>query len=122
MLAARVAVVVDSAALVAQVLVEAQLPVPARRPAAAVLRSLAALQADRLLPAPTWLPRVPLLAALLVAVVLRAVLRAVRLVGVVPAEAVPLQLLLSRQSFSAAMARSTTSPAPPPYDPAPRSR
>ena len=118
MLAARVAVVVDSAALVAQVLVEAQLPVPAPRPAAAVLRSLAALRADWLLAASTWLPRVPLLAALLVAVVLRAV----RLVGVVPAEAVPLQLLLSRQSFSAAMARSTTSPAPPPYDPAPRSR
>jgi hypothetical protein len=71
---------------------------------AAVLRSLAALRADRLLPAPIWLPRVRLLAALLVVVVLRAV----RLVGVVPVEAVPLQLLLSRQSFSVAVARSTT--------------
>ena len=90
-----------SAALVAQVLVEAQLPVPARR-AAAVLRSLAALRADRRLAAPTWLPRVPLLAALLVAVVLRAVRLAVE-------AAVPLDLLsrLSRQLFSAATARSS---------------
>ena len=87
-------------ALVAQVLPEAQLPVPARRPAAAavVLRALAALRADRLLAA-TWLPRVPLLAALLVVV-----LRAVRLA----VEVVPVEQLLSRQSFSAAMARSTT--------------
>ena len=70
MLAGPVAVVVDSAALVAQVLAEAQLPVPARRPAAVVLRSLAALRPDRLLAATTWLPRVPLL-ALLVVVALR---------------------------------------------------
>ena len=91
-----------SAALVAQVLVEAQLPVPARR-AAAVLRSLAALRADRRLAAPTWLPRVPLLAALLVAVVLRAVRLALLAVEVVS----ELLLRLSRQSFSAAMARST---------------
>ena len=102
-MAGPVAAVVDSAALVAQVLAEALLPVPARGPAA-VLRSLAALRPDRLLAASTWLRRVPLLAALLVVV-----LRAVRLAGeVLPGEVVPLQLLLSRQSFSAAMARSTT--------------
>lgn len=115
-MAGPVAVVVDSAARVAQVLPEAQLPVPARRPAA-VLRSLAALRADRLLAAPTWLPRVPLLAALLVVVVLV-------LVRLVVEAAVQRDLLSrrSRQSFSAAMARSTTSPAAPPYEPVPRSR
>ena len=110
--------VADSAALVAQVLVEAQLPVPARRRRpAAVLRSLAALRADRLLPARTWLRRVPLLAALLVAVVLRAVRLAVE-------AAVPRDLLSrrSRQSFSAAMAASSPSLEEPTYGLVPKSR
>ena len=101
-MAARAAAAV-SAVLVAQVLPEAQLPVPARRPAAAavVLRALPALRADRLLAlAAPWLPRVPLLAAFLVLVV-----RAAASVEAVPV--VELLLLLSRQSFSAAMARST---------------
>jgi hypothetical protein len=65
------AVVVDSAALVAQVLPEAQLPVLAR------------------LGAELGLARLPVL--------VRVVLEA----------AVPVEQLLSRQSFSAAMARST---------------
>jgi hypothetical protein len=41
---------------------------------------------------------------------------------VVEAAAVLLPHLLSRQSFSAAMARSSPSPAPPTYEPAPKSR
>jgi hypothetical protein len=94
-------------ALVAQVLPEAQvqvvvvlaqLPVPTRRPAALLVAVLQAL------PATTWLPRVPLLAALLVVVALLAV-RALLAAEVAPV--VAQLLLLSRHSFSAAMARST---------------
>jgi hypothetical protein len=74
---AAVAAVVDSAALVAQVLPEAQLPVPAQ------------------LQVVVGLAQLPVLARL--QVVVRLVLEA----------AVPVEQLLSRQSFSAAMARST---------------
>jgi len=61
-------------------------------------RPLAALPADRLLPATTWLLRALLLAVLLVVV---ALLAAEAVQAVLP------QRLRSRQSFSAAMARST---------------
>ena len=94
MLAGPVAVVVDSAALVAQVLVDLVVP------------------AHPLVPAPLpQEPELPVLAQLPV------------LAHLVVEAAVPRDLLslLSRQSFSAAMARSTPSPAPP-YAPVPRSR
>jgi len=73
------------------VLVVLGLVVLARRP-------LEALPADRLLPATTWLLRALLLAVLLVVV---ALLAAEAVQAVLP------QRLRSRQSFSAAMARST---------------
>jgi hypothetical protein len=69
-------------------------------------RPLAALPADRLLPATIWLLRALLLAVLLVVVALLAVLLVLADLVVLVA-AVPLQHLLSRQSFSAAMAKST---------------
>ena len=74
------AVVVDSAALVAQVLPEAQLPVPARLVVGAGKAQL------------------PVLARLVAEV---------DLVHLVVEAAVPVEQLLSRQSFSAAMAGST---------------
>ena len=76
---------VDSAALVAQVLPEAQLPVPAQ---VQVVVGLAQLQVKSRLVAKVVLARLPVL------------------VRVVLAAAVA-EHLLSRQSFSAAMARST---------------
>jgi len=91
------------------------LVVQARRPlaAAVVLRELAAaLPSDRLLSPTTLLLRVPLLAALLVAVALLAVLA---LKAVEEVVRVAQLLLLSRQSFSAAMARSSPIPLLPTY-------
>ena len=91
--------VVDSAALVAQVpvladpVVEARLPVPVDLAHKARLLDLVHLVVES---------RLPVLVHLVV-------------------EAVLLQLLRSRQSFSAAMARNTTS-RPPTYEPVPRSR
>ena len=88
--------VVDSAALVAQVLVLADpvLEVRLRVPADLALRA-------RLLDLAHLVVEAPL--------------------AVLVPEAAVLRHLLSRQSFSAAMARSTTS-RPPTYEPVPRSR
>jgi hypothetical protein len=93
--------------------------------------------ADRLLPATTWLPRVPLLAALLpvllvltrlrlvglALLVVVVVLREARLeVEVVLVLVVAQLLLLSRQLSSAAMARSSPIPLLPTYKPGRSSR
>ena len=102
MLAAPVAVV-DSAALVAQVLVDRVVPAQPLVPAP--------LSQEAELPA-------------LVPQVLVGLAQLPVLVHRVVEAAVPRDLLsrLSRQSFSAAMARTTSSPAAPPYEPVPRSR
>jgi hypothetical protein len=101
-------------ALVAQVLVEAQLPVRAqpRVPAEPLVPASLSQEAERPALAPPVLSRVRVLAQVQVVVVLA------RLVVV---EARRPRPLLSRQLFSAAMARSTTSP-PLTSERAPRSR
>ena len=84
-----------------------------------VLAPVAALRAHRV-PLPL-LARLPLLlrAPLLVQALAQVV---AGLAHQVVEPAVALLLLLSRQSFSAAWARSSPSPAPPTYEPVPRSR
>ena len=86
------------AALVAQVLAEAQLPVPAHP----------------LVPAP--LPQMPELPALAL------VLVRLPVVAHLAVDSALLLDLLSRQSYSAAMAGSTPQPGAATYEPAPRSR